>query len=148
MRARAEYIRIINLVGMIFHRSKQKCKPKTGTRPPCYRSSSSNPQSQQIQRVVPNMLQAPFDRSVIHDVFRAQSSTLESQSNNNNLHSNEPDGTTVHNDNNDAYDFPMQFDTTEDRPPQPDFSLLILMIWERKKIHPGAESQAWTFNRS
>ena len=35
------------------------------TQSPRYRSSSSNPQSQQIQRVVPNMLQAPVDRDLL-----------------------------------------------------------------------------------
>ena len=68
------------------------------------------------------MLQDPVDRPVIQQYFRAQSSILESQSNNNHLHSNEGDDTTVFNDNNDDNDFPMQFDITEDRPPQPDFS--------------------------
>ena len=111
-------------------------------------SSYSNPQSQQIQRVVPNMLQAPIDRSVIEDYFRAQSTILEPQSNNNNLHSNEGGDTTVHNDNSDDNDFPMQFDTTEDRPPKPDFSSTHLNDLEKKKIHPSAESQAWTFNRN
>ena len=46
---------------------------------------------QQIQRVIPNMLQAPIDRSVIQDYFSAQSaqtsnSNMASQSNNDNLH--------------------------------------------------------------
>lgn len=63
------------------------------------------PQSQLIQRVVPNMLQAPVDRPIIHEYFRSQSSILlESQSNNNNLQSNEGDDNTVHNDNNNDND--------------------------------------------
>lgn len=46
------------------------------TQSPHYRSSSSNRRSQQIQRVIPNMLQAPIDRSVIQDYFSAQSSVF------------------------------------------------------------------------
>ena len=93
------------------------------TQSPHYRSSSSNRHSQQIQRVIPNMLQAPIDRSVIQDYFSAQSSNVESQSNNDNLHLNQGDDTTLHTNINDDNDFPMQFDTTEDQPPaQPDFS--------------------------
>mmetsp|Transcript_115772 Transcript_115772/g.236684 ORF Transcript_115772/g.236684 Transcript_115772/m.236684 type:complete len:113 (+) Transcript_115772:224-562(+) len=34
-------------------------------------------------------------------------------------------------------DFPMQVDTTEDRPPQPDFSSTHFNELKREKIHPG-----------
>ena len=79
-----------------------------------YRSSSSNSQSQPIQNVVPNMLQAPVNRSTIQEYFREQSSTLESLSNNNNRHGTDPDNTTTaHNNNNDDNEFQMHFDTTD-----------------------------------
>ena len=86
------------------------------------------------------MLQAPIDRSVIQDCFRAQYATVESHSNNNNLHSNEPDNTTVQNDNNNDNDFPMQFDTTEDRPPQLDISSTHFKDLKKKKIHSSSDS--------
>ena len=90
---------------------------------PYYHSSSSNPQSQQIQIDLPNMLQAPVDRPIIQEYFRAQSSILESQSNNNKHHSNyEHVATPVHNDTNKGNEIPMLFDTTKDKPPQTDFS--------------------------
>ena len=109
-------------------------------------STSSNPQSQQIQRVVPNMLQAPIDRSLIHNYLREQSLTAESHSNNNNP---SPNDTTVNSDNKDPNDLPMQFDTTEDRPPQPDISSTHFNDLEKeKKIHSCLDSQAWTFNRN
>ena len=71
------------------------------------------------------MLQAPIDRSVIQDYFSAQSaqtSNVASQSNNDNVHVDEGNETTLHTNINDDNDFPMQFDTTEDSPPQPDLS--------------------------
>ena len=94
------------------------------------RTTSSNPQSQHIQRVVPNMLQAPIDRSVIHNYLREQSLTAESHSNNNNP---SPNDTNVNSDNNDTNDLPMQFDTVEDRPPQPNISSTHLNNLEKKR---------------
>jgi hypothetical protein len=98
-----------------------------------YRSSSSNSRSQPIQNVVPNMLQAPVNRSTIQEYFREQSSTLESLSNNNNRHGTDPDNTTVHNDTNDASEFPMHFDTTDDRPHQTNFSSTHFNDLEKKR---------------
>ena len=102
-----------------------------------YRSSSSNSRSQPIQNVVPNMLQAPVNRSTIQEYFREQSSTLESLSNNNNRHGTDPDNTTVHNDTNDANEFPMHFDTTDDRPHQTNFSSTHFNDLEKKKESPS-----------
>ena len=57
------------------------------------------------------MLQAPIDGSVIQDYFSAQSSNVESESNNDNLHLNEGNDTTLHTNFNGDNDFPTQFDT-------------------------------------
>ena len=102
-----------------------------------YRSSTSNSQSQPIHSVVPNMLQAPVNRSTIQEYFREQSSTLESLSNINNRNGTNTDNTTVHNDTNDDNEFPMHLDTTDDTPHQTIFSSTHFNDLEKK----GSPSQ-------
>mmetsp|Transcript_4844 Transcript_4844/g.10246 ORF Transcript_4844/g.10246 Transcript_4844/m.10246 type:complete len:91 (-) Transcript_4844:43-315(-) len=78
------------------------------------------------------MLQAPIDRSVIHNSLRAQYATIvESPFNN----INPPTGdTTVHSDNNDPNDFPMEFDTTQKIVHHHLIYLpLTSMIWKKKE---------------
>eukprot|EP00534_Pseudo-nitzschia_fraudulenta_P018240 CAMPEP_0201270684 /NCGR_PEP_ID=MMETSP0853-20130426/36347_1 /ASSEMBLY_ACC=CAM_ASM_000640 /TAXON_ID=183588 /ORGANISM="Pseudo-nitzschia fraudulenta, Strain WWA7" /LENGTH=80 /DNA_ID=CAMNT_0047577051 /DNA_START=661 /DNA_END=899 /DNA_ORIENTATION=- len=76
------------------------------------------------------MLQAPIDRSVMHNYLREHSFTAESHSNNNNP---SPNDTNVNSDNNDTNDLPMQFDTVEDRPPQHNISSTHLNDLEKKR---------------
>ena len=72
-------------------------------------------------------------RRTIQEYFCEQSSTLESLSNNNNRHGTDPDNTTVHNDTNNANEFPMHFDTTDDRLHQTNFSSTHFNDLEKKR---------------
>ena len=56
--------------------------------------------------------------------------SVQSHSNNNNP---SPNDTNVNSDNNDPNDLPMQFDTVEDRPPQPNISSTHLNDLEKKE---------------